>query len=96
MSDLRRTEPFRKSRGTERGEQFSPQIQVSLKQTPVTQSSGPPVSVTTGSQMTGPQGSSSQATGPQVSGSSTPMFTSGSLSSGDGVEQGESPPRDTT
>jgi hypothetical protein len=39
---------FRKSRGTERGEQSSPQIQVSPQQTTVTQSSGPPVSVTTG------------------------------------------------
>jgi hypothetical protein len=46
---------FRKSRGTERGEQSSPQIQVSPQQTTVTQSSGPPNSVTTGSQVTGPQ-----------------------------------------
>ena len=51
---------FRKSRGTERGEQSSSQIQVSPQQTTVTQSSGPPVSVT------GPQ--SSGATDPQVSG----------------------------
>jgi hypothetical protein len=87
---------FRKSRGIERGEQSSPQIQVSSQQTAVTQSSGPPVSVTTGSQVTGPQGSDSQATGPQVSESDTSESTSGSLSSGDGVEQGESPPRDTT
>jgi hypothetical protein len=43
--------------------------------------------------VTGPQGSGSQATGPQVSGSGTLESTSGSLSSGDGVEQGESPPR---
>ena len=40
---------FRKSRGTERGEQSSPQIQVSPQQTTVTQSLGPPVSVMTGS-----------------------------------------------
>jgi hypothetical protein len=46
---------FRKSRGTEKGEQSSPQIQVSLQQTTVTQSSGPPVSGTTGSQVIGPQ-----------------------------------------
>ena len=44
---------LRKSRGTERGGQSSPQIQVSPQQTTVTQSSGPPVSVTTGSQVTG-------------------------------------------
>jgi hypothetical protein len=44
---------FRKSRGTERGEQSSPQIQVSPQQTSVTQSSGPPVSMTTGPQGTG-------------------------------------------
>jgi hypothetical protein len=42
-------EAFRKSRGTKRGEQSSPQIQVSPQQTTVTQSSGPPASVTTGS-----------------------------------------------
>jgi hypothetical protein len=46
--------------------------------------------------VTGPQVSGSQATGPQVSGSGTSESTSGSLSSGDGVEQGESPPQDTT
>jgi hypothetical protein len=59
---------FRKSRGAEKGEQSSPQIQVSPQQT----------------------------TGPLVSGSGTSESTSGSLSSGDGVEQGESPPQDTT
>jgi hypothetical protein len=58
-------EAFRKSRGTERGEQSSSQIQVSSQQTTVTQISGPPVSVT------GPQSSGSQATDPQVSGSGT-------------------------
>jgi hypothetical protein len=42
------------------------------------------------------QSSGSQATGPQVSGSGTPESTSKSQSSRDGVEQGESPPRDTT
>jgi hypothetical protein len=52
--------------------------------------------VTTSSQVTGPQSSGSQATGPQVSGSGTSESTSGSLSSADGVEQGESPPQDTT
>jgi hypothetical protein len=87
---------FRKSRGTKRGEQSSSQIQVSSQQTIVTQSSGPPASVTTGSQVTGPQSSGSQATGPQVSGSGTSGSTTGSLSSADGVEQGESPPQDTT
>ena len=46
--------------------------------------------------MTGPQSSGSHATGPQVSGSGTSESTTGSLSSGDGVEQGESPPQDTT
>jgi hypothetical protein len=46
--------------------------------------------------VTGPQVSGSQATGPQGSGSSTPESTLGSLSSGDGVEQGESPPQETT
>jgi len=46
--------------------------------------------------VTGPQSLGSQATGPQVSGSSSPDSTSGSQSTGDGVEQGESPPRDTT
>jgi hypothetical protein len=58
----------------------------------MTQSSRPPTSVTTGSQVTGPQSSGSQATGPQVSGSGTSGSTAGSLSSADGVEQGESPP----
>jgi hypothetical protein len=62
----------------------------------VTQNSGPPVSVTTGPQVIGPQMLGSQVTGPRVSGSSAPDSTSGSQSSGDGVEQGESPPRDTT
>jgi hypothetical protein len=57
----------------------------------VTQSSGPPVSGTTGSQVTGPQVSGSQTTGPLVSGLGTSESTSGSLSLGDGVEQGESP-----
>jgi hypothetical protein len=77
---------FRKSRGTERGEQYSSQIQVSPQQTTLTQILGPPVSVTTGSQVTGPQSSGSQATGPQVSGSGTSGSTTGSLSSIDGVE----------
>jgi hypothetical protein len=45
---------FRKSRGIERGEQSSPQIQVSPQQTSMTQSSGPPVSMTTGPQVIGP------------------------------------------
>jgi hypothetical protein len=63
---------------------------VSPQQTTVTQSSGPPVSVT------GPQSSGSQATDPQVSGSGTSGSTTGSLSLADGVEQGESPPLDTT
>jgi hypothetical protein len=58
----------------------------------MTQISGPPISVTTGSQVTRPQSSGSQATGPQVSGSGTSGSTIGSLSSEDGVEQGESPP----
>jgi hypothetical protein len=62
----------------------------------MTQSLGSPVSVTTGSQMTGPQISGSQVTDPQGSRSSTPGSTLGSQSSGDGVDQGESPPRDTT
>jgi hypothetical protein len=62
----------------------------------VTHILGPPVSVTTGSQVTGPQSSGSQDTGPQVSGSGTSGSTTGSLSSVDGVEQGESPPQDTT
>jgi hypothetical protein len=44
----------------------------------------------------GPQSSGLQATGPQVSGSGTSGSTTGSLSSADGVEQGESPPQDTT
>jgi hypothetical protein len=77
---------FRKSRGAERGEQSSPQIQVSPQQTTVTQSLGPPTLVTTGSQVIGPQSSGSQATGPQVSGSGTSGSTTGSLSSIDGVE----------
>jgi hypothetical protein len=81
---------FRKSRGTERGEQSSSQIQVSPQQTTVTQIFGPPVSAT------GPHSSGSQATGPQVLGSGTSGSTTGSLSSADGVEQGESPPQDTT
>jgi hypothetical protein len=85
-------EAFRKSRGTEKGEQSSPQIQVSPQHTTVTQSSGQPVSGTTGSQVTGPQDSGSQATGPQVSGSGISESTSRSLSSADGVEQGESLP----
>jgi hypothetical protein len=71
---------FRKSRGTERGEQSSSQIQVSPQQTTVTQISGPPVS------MTGPQSSGSQATDPQVSGSGTSGSTTRSLSLADGVE----------
>jgi hypothetical protein len=62
----------------------------------MTQSSGPPVSGSTGSKVTGPQSSGSQATGPQVSGSGTSESTIGSLSSGYGVEQVESPPQDTT
>jgi hypothetical protein len=40
---------FRKSRGTEKGEQYSPKIQMSPQKTTVTQISG-----TTGSQGTGP------------------------------------------
>jgi hypothetical protein len=68
---------------------------VSSQQTTVTHIFWPPVLVTTGSQVTGPQGSGLQATGPQVSGSSTPESTSRSQSLGDGVEQGESPPWDT-
>jgi hypothetical protein len=71
---------FRKSRGTERGEQYSSQIQVSPQQTTVTQILGPPVSVT------GPQSSGTQATDTQVSGSGTSGSTTGSLSSADGVE----------
>jgi hypothetical protein len=55
---------FGKSRGIERGEQSSSQIQVSLQQTTMTQILGPPASVTIGSQETGPQSSGSQATGP--------------------------------
>jgi hypothetical protein len=58
----------------------------------MTQSSGPPISVTTGPQITGPHMSGSQVTGPHVSGSSSPVSTSDSHSSGDGVDQGESPP----
>jgi hypothetical protein len=46
--------------------------------------------------VTGPQSSGSQATSPQVSGSGTSGSTTGSLYSVDGVEQGESPPQDTT
>jgi hypothetical protein len=46
--------------------------------------------------VTRPRSSGSQATGPQVSGSGTLDSTTGSLSSSDGVEQGESPPQDTT
>jgi hypothetical protein len=87
---------FRKSRGIERGEQSSSQIQVSPQHTTVTQILGPPVLVTTGSHVTGPQSSGSQATGPQVSGSGTSGSTTGSLSLVDGLEQGESPPQDTT
>jgi hypothetical protein len=87
---------FRKSRGTKKGEQSSPQIQVSPHKTTMTQSLGPPISGTTSSQVKGPHVSRSQATGPQVTGSSTSESTLGSLSSGDGVEQGESPPLDTT
>jgi hypothetical protein len=62
----------------------------------VTQISRPLVSMTIGPQVTGPQISGSQVTGPQVSGSGTPESNPGSQSSGDGTEQGESPPRDTT
>jgi hypothetical protein len=87
---------FRKYRGTERGEQSSSQIQVSPQQTTVTRSLGPPASVMIVSQVTGPHILGSQATGLQVSGSGTSEFTSGSLSSGDGVEKGDSPPQDTT
>jgi transposase InsO family protein len=85
-------EAFTKSRGTDRGEKSSSHIQVSPQQTIVTQSSGPPTSVTTGLQVTGPQSSGSQATSPQASGSGTPGSTTRSLSSADEVEQGESPP----
>jgi hypothetical protein len=95
MSDLTRMEPLGSLEG-QRGEQSSPHVQASPQQTTVTPSLGSPVLVTTCSQVTGPQGSGSQATGPQVSGSGTPESTSGSLSSGDGVEQGESPARDIT
>jgi hypothetical protein len=77
---------FRKSRGTERGEKYSSQIQVSPQQTTMTQILGPPALVTTGSHETGPQSSGSQATGPQVSRSGTSGSTTGSLSSTDGVE----------
>jgi hypothetical protein len=77
---------LRKSRGTERGEQYSFQIQVSPQQTTMTQSSGPPALVTTSSQVTRPQSSGSQVTGPLVSGLGTSESTSGSLSSADGVE----------
>jgi hypothetical protein len=63
---------------------------VSPQQTTVTQISRPPVLVT------GPQSSGSQVIDPQVSGSSTSGSTTGSLSSADGVEKGESPPLDTT
>jgi hypothetical protein len=87
---------FRKSRGTEKGEQSSPQIQVSPQQTSMIQSSGPPVSVTTNPQGTGPQISGSQVTDPQISGSYALDSTSSSQSSGDRVEQEGSPPRDTT
>jgi hypothetical protein len=57
---------FRKSRGTEKGEQYSPQIQVSSLQDTMTQSFWPLVSGTTGSQVIGPQDSGLQAIGPQV------------------------------
>ena len=83
---------FRKSREIERGEQSSSHIQVSPQQTTMTQILGPPALVTTGSQKTGPQSSGSQATSPQVSGSGTSRSTTGSFSSLDGFEQGESPP----
>jgi hypothetical protein len=63
---------------------------VSPQQTTVTQILGPPVSVT------GPQSLGSQAIDPQVSGSGTSGSTTGSLSSVDGVEQGDSPPLNTT
>jgi hypothetical protein len=46
--------------------------------------------------VTGPQSSGSQAINPQVSGSGTSRSTTGSLSSVDGVEQGDSPPLNTT
>jgi hypothetical protein len=69
---------------------------VSPQQTLVEQSSSPPTSVMIGPQAIGPQMSGSQVTDTQVSGSSSSDCTSGSQSSGDGVEQGESPPRDTT
>jgi hypothetical protein len=87
---------FRNLRGTEKGEQSSPQIQVSPQQTSVTQTLGPPVSMMTGPQGKGPQMSGSQVTDPQISRSYAPDSTSGSKFSSDGVEQGESPPRDTT
>jgi hypothetical protein len=50
---------FRKSRGIERGENYSLQIQLCLQQTTMTQISGPSISVMTSSQVTGPQGSGS-------------------------------------
>jgi hypothetical protein len=56
----------------------------------VTQILGPPVLVI------GPQSSGLQATDPHVLGSGTSGSTTGSLSSTDGVKQGESPPLDTT
>jgi hypothetical protein len=45
---------FRKSRRIEKGEQYSSHIELSLQQAIVKQSSGPPVSGMTGSQVTGP------------------------------------------
>jgi hypothetical protein len=64
---------------------------VSPQQTSVTRSSGPLVSVTTG-----PQVSGSEVIDPHIFGLSALDSTSSSQSSCDGVEQGESPPWDTT
>jgi hypothetical protein len=69
---------------------------VSLQLTTVTEISWPPASVTTGSQVKGPHSLGSQATGPLVSVSGTSESTTGSMSTGDGVKQEESPPQDTT
>jgi hypothetical protein len=57
----------------------------------VKQISGPPASVTTGSQVKGPNSLGSQATGPLVSESGTSESTTGPISSGDGFKQEESP-----
>jgi hypothetical protein len=87
---------FRKSRETTKSEQSSTQIQGSPQQTSVIQSSGPPILVTTNPQGTRPQMSGSQVIDPQISRSYAPDSTSGSQSLGDGIEQKESTPQDTT